>query len=345
MISPSVAETLGQRATRAFSIAYSSVGIMNLAADPVVPKWMHAASEPGPGGSGPPAGSGKRVSGFSQEAAHSLFSLLERMLFQETTVGSEGMLQSLDPRAKLLCALVLLVAVSFVQNLWLLGGLYAGVLVVALVSGVDGFLFLKRVWFFVPVFTGAMALPATLSWVTPGNPLWTLHQFDQELRLGSMTLPATLAITDTGLAVAGRFVFRVAVSVSVVVLLVMTTRWQGLLRALRVLGVPHFFVFALHMCYRYIHLLLRLLLDLHLGRRSRTLRRSRWMQDQAWMANRAGYLFKRSERLSESVYQAMLSRGFQGEPKLLDDPQWQGRDIVAMTCVAGLCLAMVLLSR
>jgi hypothetical protein len=41
----------------------------------------------------------------------------------------------------------------------------------------------------------------------------------------------------------------------------------------------------------------------------------------------------------------MLSRGFQGEPKLLDDLQWQGRDIVAMTCVAGLSLAMVLLSR
>jgi cobalt/nickel transport system permease protein len=318
---------------------------MNPPADPVLPKWMRAASEPSPGGSGAPAGTGKRVSGFSQEAAHSLLSLLEKMLFQETTVCSKGMLQSLDPRAKLLCALLLLVAVSFLQSLWLLGCLYAGVLVLALVSGVDGFLFLKRVWLFVPVFSGAMALPATLNWVTPGNPLWTLHQFDQEFRFGSVTLPGTLAITDTGLAVVGRFVFRVAVSISVVILLVMTTRWQGLLRALRVLGVPHFFVFALNMSYRYIHLLLRLLLDLHLGRRSRTLRRSRWMQDQTWMGNRAGYLFERSQRLSESVYQAMLSRGFQGEPKLLDDLQWQGRDIVAMTCVAGLSLAMVLLSR
>jgi energy-coupling factor transporter transmembrane protein EcfT len=35
-----------------------------------------------------------------------------------------------------------------------------------------------------------------------------------------------------------------------------------------------------------------------------------------------GYLFKRSHHLGESVYAAMLSRGFQGEAKILEELQW-----------------------
>lgn len=320
------------------------VNSMSLCDDPVVPDWMRV-DPAGQTADRPCAGSGKRLSGFTQDAIHSLLALLQEALFQERVARVEGLLQSLDPRAKLLGALVLLGAASFLRDVWLLAVFHLGLLLLAVACRFNGFLFLKRVWLFVPLFSAIMALPATVNWVTPGHSLWTLHEFDSEIRLGKTTLPASLAITDAGVMAAGRFVMRVAVSISIAVLLVLTTPWQQLLRALRVVGVPHFFVFALGMSYRYIHLLLRLLLDLHLGRRSRTLRRARWRQDQAWMASRAAYLFQRSQALGENVYRAMLSRGFHGEPKLLDDLRWQLKDGAAVSVAIALSIAMLLADR
>ena len=111
-----------------------------------------------------------------------------------------------------------------------------------------------------------------LNWVTEGNPVIVLHQFQQPLQIGHWSFPETLAITDNGIRSALLFVSRVGISVSIAVLLTLTTAWQKLLRSLRVLGVPQFFVFTLGMTYRYIHLLLSVLLDIHLGKTSRTLR-------------------------------------------------------------------------
>jgi cobalt/nickel transport system permease protein len=267
------------------------------------------------------------------------------MLFQEQIAHTRGLLQSLDPRAKLFCTLALLVLFSIVDDLWLLGKLYAGLFVLAVFSRIDPLLFVKRVWLVVPLFTGIVVLPATLSWVTPGNPVWVIYEFKEAVRLGPATMPQALAVTDTGIHLAARFVLRVADSISAVLLLVLTTPWQKLLRSLRVLRVPHFIVFALGMSYRYMQLLVRLLLDLHLARRSRTLRRSRWTSDQAWLGSRAGYLFKRSLGLSESVYHAMLSRGFQGEPKVLDDLRWQMKDVVAIVAVLAFCTVLALLRQ
>lgn len=284
----------------------------------------------------------KKLSGFVQKTVYSVISLLEESLFQEHFAKTAGLLQTLDPRAKLLAALALLTAVSLLRGIWTIWFIYLTIFALAVFSKINVGFFLKRVWLFVPLFSAVMAIPATLSWVTPGRPVWMLYQFEHELRFGPLTLPSALAVTDLGLNAALLFVSRVALSVSIAVLLVLTTPWQNLLRALRVLGVPHFFVFALGMSYRYIHLLLNLMLELHLGRQSRTLRASSWSEDQGWVAARMGYLFKRSHTLGESVYNAMLSRGFQGEPKMIEEMRWKWSDLLTSVGVVGGCVILVL---
>ena len=311
----------------------------------LLPSWMLAP--PGPvesqlGGSSP---SDKKLSSFAEKTIYSIFHLLRDELFSERLSRRKGVLQRLDPRTKLLMSLSLLVTLSFLHKIWLLGLTYAILLILALMSHVGFWYFLRRVWLFVPLVTGILALPATLNWVTPGNPLWILHRFRQDFQYGHWSFPQTLAFSDNGLRSALLFISRVGVSVSIVVLLTLTTPWQRLLRALRVLGVPQFFVFVLGMTYRYIHLFLSLMLDLHFGKKSRTLRASRWSQDQKWVASRMGYLFKRSHNLGESVYSAMLARGFQGEPKILEELEWSRSDLLAMTITVSLCGALGLLQR
>ena len=307
----------------------------------LLPGWMLVA--PNPDQSAPMGSAllGRRVAGFTQKTIHSVLHLFQDALFSERFARSEGVLQKIDPRTKLLTGVMLLLTVSFTHSTLILGILYAVVFLLALISHIELRFFFKRVWL-VPLYTAIIALPATLNWVTPGAPVWILHQFERDIRFGPWALPEMLAITDNGLSAGLLFVLRVAVSVSLVVLLVLTTPWQRLLRALRILGVPQFFVFALGMTYRYAHLLLNLMLELQLGKKSRTLRATPWSQDQKWVAAQMGYLFKRSQNLGENVYSAMLARGFRGEPKVLEELCWGDIDFMAIGVIAALCVAVIL---
>ena len=311
----------------------------------LLPQWMlvtPGSLESRLAGSGP---SRKKLSGFTEKTIYSIFHLFREELFSEQLSRKRGLLQKLDPRTKLLIGLSLLATLSLLHKILLIGLIYATLLILALMSQVGLRYFMKRVWLFVPLATGLLALPATLNWITPGHPLWVLHRFRQDFQFGPWSFPRTLAVSDDGLRFASLFISRVGVSVSVVVLLTLTTPWQRLLRALRVLGVPQFFVFVLGMTYRYIHLFLSLMLDLHFGKKSRTLRASRWSQDQKWVASRMGYLFKRSQNLGESVYNAMLARGFQGEPKILEELDWSRSDLLGIAIAISFCGVLLLLQK
>jgi len=95
----------------------------------------------------------------------------------------------------------------------------------------------------------------------------------------------------------------------------------------------------------YIHLFLGLMLDLHFSKKSPTLRTTRWSQDQKWVASRMGYLFKRSQNLGESVYNAMLARGFQGEPKILEELDWSRSDLLGIAIAISFCGVLLLLQK
>jgi len=305
-----------------------------------LPEWMQRrATSAGPGR----LESKKRLAGFTQKTIHSILHLTKEALFSEQYSRKAGLLQQFDPRTKLLVSLAVLVTVSFLHLHWLLWTIYLAVLLLALGSRIEFWFFFKRVWLFVPLATGMIALPALLNWVTEGNPVLILHQFQSPPQVGQLIFPKTLAISDNGIKSALLFVSRVGISVSIVVLLTLTTAWQKLLRSLRVLGVPQFFVFTLGMTYRYIHLLLSLLLDIHLGKKSRTLRAGPASQEQKWVASRMGYLFKRSHHMGEGVYGAMLSRGFQGEAKILDELKWSHLDLIAIASGFAFCLGVLVI--
>ena len=90
---------------------------------------------------------------------------------------------------------------------------YAATLLLAALSKLSLGFFVKRVWLFVPIFTGIVVLPATLNLITPGAivvPLgtWFGHE---------------VGLTRQGLTRAALIVTRVATSISLVVLLTLTT--------------------------------------------------------------------------------------------------------------------------
>ncbi len=250
-----------------------------------------------------------------------------RAMVAERSANAAGWLQHTDARAKIVAALALIVAASLVHTHWPLVMLYVVTLVAAVTSGVALGTTLKRVWLVVPLFSGLALLPATLNIITPGVPLVVLATLGPGAHLGPFALPPAITITLQGVSGASLALLRVVASVGVAAVLVATTRWQELLSGLRSLRVPTGFVMVTEMAYRYVFLLSGLARDDFLARRSRTIVESGGGGARRFVAGRATGLFRRSLSLAERVNQAMSSRGWTGEPRVLGEHRLGRRDI------------------
>ncbi|HUO37982.1 MAG TPA: cobalt ECF transporter T component CbiQ, partial [Mycobacterium sp.] len=186
--------------------------------------------------------------------------VLRQVIFSDDLSSRPGLLQRLDPRVKILALFGLLVVGAFLRSIAALLVLYAATLVLAACSGLPVGFFIKRVWLFVPIFTGIVLIPATLSIVTPGQVIVTLWHWHGQAE----------GITRQGLMSALLVVCRVAASISLVVLVTLTTPWTRLLAALRTLGVPRMFILVIGMAYRYLFLLLATVTDMYQARTART---------------------------------------------------------------------------
>ena len=213
---------------------------------------------------------------------------------------------AIDPRVKLVTLFGLLVAAALVRHIPVLVALYAATLVLAVTSGLPLGFFVKRVWLFIPIFTGIVVLPATLNFVTHGQivvPLgtWFGHP---------------VGLTRQGLDAAGLIVTRVAVSISLVVLLTLTTPWN------RLLGVAAGAVRAAHVRPRArawptatCSTCSNGVTDMYTARKARTVTRDADVASgRAFVAATGGALFGKAHALSEEVHLAMVSRGYTGTP-------------------------------
>ena len=241
---------------------------------------------------------------FVERTLSSLVNAMERALYAEELAKSDGLLQRLDPRIKVVGILALVMAAALAHRLWVIGAVFALAVTMAVMSGISLGILAKRVWIAILVFTGVIALPAPF--IIPGREIWRLPG-------------AGWPVTDQGLASAYYLVARVETAATLSVLLILCTPWSHALKALRVLRVPVVLVVTLGMTYRYILLLLQTAHDMFESRRSRMVGKLEGAERRRVAASSAGVLMSKSLQLSGDVYSAMLSRGFRGEVYVLDD--------------------------
>lgn len=274
----------------------------------------------------------RKKGGYLRKTLAGAAGLLRQVMFSEDVAARRGLLQRLDPRVKFCGLIVALVAAGLAHHIATLAALYIATLALAAASALPVGFFVKRVWLFVPIFTGVVVLPATLSVVTPGPvvlPLWHWHGVVE-------------GVTAPGLTSAGLVVSRVAVSISLVVLVTLTTPWARLLAALRAVGVPKIFVLIIGMAYRYIFLLLGAVSEMYEARTARTIGPVRHDRGaRAFVGASAGALIGKAHTLSEEVHQAMTARGYTGDAKTLERFRLTGRDILAAAVVLTCAIAAV----
>jgi len=271
----------------------------------------------------------KTARGVVENTLHEISAALERSLFAEEISARPGLLQSLDPRVKVVSTLALLIGVSLSRSLVVIAAIYLLALLLAWRSAVPANIFIKRVWLTLPFFTGMIALPALF--IIPGPAL--LH------------LPLGLTITQTGATSALFLLLRVSTSVSLTLLLVLTTSWNVVLSALSVLKVPDVFILILGMTYRYIYLLLHTANDMFLSRKSRMVGRLNGVENRRMIAAISGTLLSKSLNMSSEVYLAMVSRGFRGTIVALKPFRMQRRDWLWLGIFLLITTAAVILGR
>lgn len=275
-----------------------------------------------------PARRKKARPSFVEKTLAGISSSIEQAVFSEENARKDGFLQRRDPRAKVISFGALIIATGLSRDWRILTGLYALVLVAALLSKIDVAFFVKRVWLGIPVFSGIVVLPSIFfigNHVLLSVPLGVFH----------------LTIYRDGLAAAGIFVLRVGVSVSLAVLLILSTKWADILKALRVLRVPNVFVLVLAMTYRYIFLVLHNVNGMLLARKSRIVAKTPGREQRWWIVATIGVLISRSFRISEDVYQAMLARGFSGRLQTFDDYRLRVADWLLLAGSGGAAAAAV----
>ncbi len=261
---------------------------------------------------------GRTVRGFTEALAQTLES--------EECARRRGLLQALDPRVKLVGLLGLVVTAALSRKLAVMAGLFGLGIVLALASRLSLRALAKRVWLVAFGFTFMIAAPALF--LIPGEVVY---------RLGWLT------ITAQGLRSALVLLARVETTVTLSTLLVLTTPWMHLLKALRALLVPVEAILLLAMTHRYVVLLTETANAMFESRQSRVVGRLKGREQRRLMVNTGGVLLSKTMELGDQVFLAMQARGFRGEVRLLDEFRLRGWDYVAISgfaiAAAGAALA------
>jgi len=231
----------------------------------------------------------------------------------EQTAAKRGLLQSFDPRARIVSIFVLVLTVTLCRSISAVAVLFLLAIFIALTSRVSVSSLAKRVWLIVFGFTGLIALPALF--ITPGDELASL---------------GPLVITVQGARTATLLILRVETAVTLTTALVLSTQWTQVLRGLRSLRVPAEIVTMLAMTHRYIFLLIESANQMFESRQSRMIGHLSSSEQRHMAVRTAGVLLNKSIDLSNDVYLAMQARGFRGDIRLLDDPRMRTIDVAAI---------------
>jgi cobalt/nickel transport system permease protein len=248
---------------------------------------------------------------YIEESIRGFFAVLERALESEELARRRGLLQGLDPRVKVLGLLVLIVAAAVSRRIDVILSIFGVALALALASRVPMRTLAARVWISVLVFAGLIVLPALF--LTPGTAIWALPGLGW-------------TVTAQGLRGAAYLISRVETTATLSMLLVLSTPWMHVLKALRVLRVPAIVIVILGMTYRYIFLLMAAAREMFESRRSRLVGELDAKDRRRLAVATAGVLLSKTLQLSGDVYLAMQSRGFRGEVYVLEEFEMSAKD-------------------
>lgn len=274
-----------------------------------------------------PAPSGQELKiSFIEKGISHLAGVISSAYAQWELASREGLLQKVDARLKVFFLLFFIFIISVKQTLGAMIGLACFFSLLALLSRLDLIGFYKRVFFLSFLFGFLVAFPATLNLINRGEIIWPLFSLSRPYSFWVYEIPQEVGITKEGLESMILLVFRLLNSLSLSFLIIYTTPFPEIIKALKVMKIPDSVLMIITLTYKYILLFAHTAQDMHLAQKSRLITMTDRELAQKWVADRLFIIFKKTRAKGEEIFRAMLSRGFNNEVRFFNFKRPAGGD-------------------
>jgi cobalt ECF transporter T component CbiQ len=253
---------------------------------------------------------------FVEKGINHLAGVIKRGYMHWELLSQNGFFQKIDPRIKIIFLIFFIVIVSLRRDL--LSEIYVWIFVLALtlLSRLNILIFYRRVLFFGFIFGFLIALPSAFNLITKGEIILPLAKLSRPYDFWIYHIPAEIGITREGMLGVGMLTMRVINSLSLSFLVLYTTPFPEMVRALKILKVPDTFLIIISLCYKYIFLFSKTVEDMYLAKKGRMIREDSNKKAREWIAGRLAFIFRKTQIRCEDVFRAMVGRGFSDTIKL-----------------------------
>ena len=274
------------------------------------------------------AGKAKVRTSFIEKGINQVADVIKAGYIQWETASMDGVFQRVDARIKLIFLLFYVVIVSLKKEI--MPEVYLGsfILTLVLISRLNIFKFYKKVFLLGFLFGFLIAVPSAFNIIIKGEIIYPLIQLSREYNLWVYHIPSEIGITKEGLYVVAMLTLRVVNSLAIAFLVLSTTPFPNIIKALKVMKVPDSFLMVITLSYKYIFIFAKTVEDMHRAKKSRLLRQVTHADARKWAAGRMGFIFQKTRIRCEEIFKAMLSRGYSEEVKLFEPRKMDSRDIV-----------------
>jgi cobalt ECF transporter T component CbiQ len=236
-------------------------------------------------------------------------------------VGQEsgkGFFQKLDPRVKVIFLIFFVVIVSLKRHILPEAAIALFVFLLVASSRINLAQFYKKIVGLTFVFGFLVVFPSAFNIVTPGQLVLPVIHLSQPYEFIIYHIPEEIGITRQGIDGVMMLCLRMMNSLAISLLVIYTTPFHRIIRALQVFRVPPALLLVITLSYKYIFIFAKTIEGMYFARKSRLVGMVKDGEARIWVAGRIAHMFRKAMSRYEEVFRAMVARGFAEEVRLSD---------------------------
>jgi cobalt ECF transporter T component CbiQ len=272
---------------------------------------------------------------FLEKGIHRFSRVVQTGYAHWESSSRNGLLQQVDARVKVSLLAFLLVVVSLKQAIAPQAGVALFVMFLFALSRLEIFAIYKRILALGLLFGVLVPFPSLFNLFSGGEILFPVFRLARPYQWWIYHVPEVIGVTREGVHGIALLFLRVANSVALSFLLLYTTPFTDVVKALRVFRVPDTFVVIFTLSYKYLFLFTRTVEDMHLAKKSRLLGPLPDREARRWVAERLVFLYRKSQARCVGIFKAMLSRGFASDVRLRAFRPLEARDWGVAATILG----------
>ena len=286
-------------------------------------------------------GGGKVDISYLDKGIRDFASLFTEGYAQWELSSQRSFLHDLDARIKIVFWIMLIVVISLKRAVLPEAVIFIFIFSLAALCRLTLLVFYKKVLLLGFAFGFIISIPSAFNVIVPGKVIIPVLTLSRPHDFWIYHIPQVIGITNSGLSLVSLLTLRVLNSLSVSFLILYTTPFAEIIKALKVFRVPDTFLIIISMTYKYIFTFAHIVSEMYLAKKARLAGGNSRKEAREWIAGRIAFVFKKTQLECEEVFKAMNARGFSGEVRLYHHRKLTGKDCVLGVCLFTACAAFL----